>query len=191
MSDRTRLQSAMDSLSYFLTCKKEIPANEEDFHCFICGCRMHLNEKCAQLNITATLGINELGQNALFICNKCVTLKKRDKLIETHPNFNSRRPLRIKCSSRYKLKVLNDIEEALTDLKVFFEQNSSEPPKSSAPIIKTTNAAKKSDGIRIRGLRESDAESARERNEKDMIETKAMLNFVQIDCEITDLRRIG
>ena len=58
-------------------------------------------------------------------------------------------------------------------------------------MIKTTNTAKEFDGIRIRGLQENDAESARERNERDMSGVKAMLNFLEIDCEITELRRIG
>ena len=86
---------------------------------------------------------------------------------------------------------VNDIGKAITDLEVSFEQKSSEPPKPSAPIIKTTNRAKKFDAIRIRGLQESDAESAGERNKKGMGEVKAMLNYLEMDYEITELRRIG
>ena len=180
----------MDSLSYCQTCNKEISANEEDFHCFTCGCRMHLNEKCTQLSKTAISGIKELGQNALLICNNCVALKKRDKLIETACKIQQQAPIEDKKFKSLQTEV-NDIKKAITDLKVSFEQMSSEPPKLSPPIIKTTNTAKEFDGIRIRGLQESDAEGARERNEKDMSEVKAMLNFLEIDCEITELRRIG
>ena len=87
---------------------------------------------------------------------------------------------------------MNDIRKAITDLKVCFEQKSSEPLKPSAPIIKTTNTAKEFDGIRIRVFfPKSDAESARERNEKDMSEVKAMLNLLEIDCESTELQRLG
>ena len=139
MSNRTRLQSALDSLSYCLLCNKEIPAHEEDFHCFTCGCRMHLNEKCTQLSKTAILGIKELGQNALLICNNCVALKKRDKLIETASKIQQQAPIEDKKFKSLQTE-LNDIKEAITDLKVSSEQKSSEPPKPSAPIIKTTNA---------------------------------------------------
>ena len=186
MSDRPRLQTAMESLSYCLTCKK-IPANDEVFHCFTCGCRIRLYQKCTQLSKTATLAINELGQNALLIYINCVTFKTRDKLIETVSKIQQQAPIEDK-----KLKslqtVVNDIKKAITDLKFSFEQNSSEPPKPSASIIKTTNTAKEFDGIRLRGSQEGDAESARERNEKDMSEVKTTLNFLEMDCEISELR---
>ena len=55
------LQSAMDSLSYFLTSKMEIPSNEEDFHCFLAGVgreEVYLNEKGTELSETAVLGRN-------------------------------------------------------------------------------------------------------------------------------------
>ena len=180
----------MNSLSYCLTCKKDIPAKKEHFHCFTCGCRMHLNEKCTQLIKTAILGIEELGQNALLICNNCVTLKKCDKLIGTASKNQQQAPIEDKKFKSLQTEV-NDIEKAITGLKVSFEQKSSEPPKPSAPIIKTKNTGKEFDKIGTRGLQESDAESARERNERDRREVKAMLNFLEIDCEITELRRIG
>ena len=179
----------MDSLSYWLTCKNEIPTNEEDLDCFTCGYMMHLNEKCTQLSKTAILGIKELRQNALLICNNCVALKKPDKLIETASKIQQQAPIEDKKLKSLQTEV-NDNKKAITDLKVSFEQKSSEPPKPSAPIIKTTNTAKDFDGIRIRGLQKSDAESARERNEKDMSEVKATLIFLEVDCEITELRKI-
>ena len=83
------------------------------------------------------------------------------------------------------------IQKAITDLKVSFEQKLSEPPKPSPPIIKTTNTAKKFDGIRIRGLQDSDTESAAEKSEKVMSEIKPMLNFLEIDCKLMELRRMG
>ena len=180
----------MDSLSYCLTCNKEISANEEDFHCFTCGCRMHLNEKCTQLGKTAILGIKKLCQNALLICNNCVAPKKCDKLIETASKIQQQAPIEDKKFKSLQTEV-NDIKKAITNLKVSFEQKLKEPREPSPPINKTTNTAKEIDGIRIRGLQESDAESARERNEKDISEVKAMLNFLEIDCEITEQRRIG
>ena len=86
---------------------------------------------------------------------------------------------------------MNDIKRAITDLKVSFEQKSSEPPKPSEPVIKTTNTANQIDGTKIRGLQEIEAKSGKERNEKDMSEIKATLNFLKFDCEITELRRVG
>ena len=86
---------------------------------------------------------------------------------------------------------MNDIKKATTDLKVSFERKSSEPFKPAPPIIKTTKTATEFARIRIRGLQESDAKSATERNEKYMKEVKAMKSFLKTDCEITELRRIG
>ena len=54
---------------------------------------MHFNEKCAQLSKTATLGIKERGRNAILICNNCVALKKRDKLIETASKIQQQAPI--------------------------------------------------------------------------------------------------
>ena len=39
--------------------------------------------RTTQLSKVALDGIKELGENALRLCNLCVVLKKRDKLIET------------------------------------------------------------------------------------------------------------
>ena len=180
----------MDSLSFCLTCNKEIPANEEDFHCFTCGYRMHLNEKCTLLGKTEILGMKELGQNALLICNNCVALEKRNKLIETASKSQQQAPIDNKKFKSLQTEV-NDIKKTITDLKNFFGQKSNEPPKPSTPIIKTTNTAKDFDRIRLRSLQEIDAESARERNEKDRSEVKALLNLLEIDCEIAELRRVG
>ena len=104
-------------------------------------------------------------------------LKKRDKLIETASKIQQQAPIEDKKFKSLQTEV-NDFKKAITDLKLSFEQKSSEPPKPSAPILKTTNTAKEFDRIRIRGLQESDAKSARERNEKDMSEVKDMLNFL-------------
>ena len=135
------------------------------------------------------MGIKELGQKAL-ICNNCVALRKRDKLIEIASKFQQQAPIEDKKFKSLQTEV-NDIKKTITNLKVSFEQKSSEPTEPSPPIIKTTKTAKEFHGIRIRGLRERDAQSAREKNEKKISEVKAMLNFLEIDCEITELRRIG
>ena len=76
-------------------------------------------------------------------------------------------------------------------MKVSLEQKSSEHPTPSPPVIKTTITAKQFDGVKKRGLQECDAESASERNDKDLSELKAMLHFLEKDCEITEIRRIG
>ena len=151
---------------------------------------MHLNEKCTQLSETAILEMKASGQKTLLICNNCVAPKKRDKLTEAASNFQQQLPIDDK-----KIKLLhtekNDIKKAITDLKAYFEQKSSESPKPSPRIIKTTNTAKKFDAIRIRGLHRSDAESARERNENKMSEVLAKLNSLEIDCKITDFQTTG
>ena len=82
---------------------------------------MDLNEKCTQLNKTAILGTKELGQNALLIWNNCVSLKIRDKLIETASKIQHQAPIEDKNLKSLQTEV-NDIKKTTTELKVSFEQ---------------------------------------------------------------------
>ena len=78
---------------------------------------MHLDEKSTQLSRTATLGIKELGQNELLVCNNCVTPKKRDKLIENASKIQQQAPIEDKKFKSLQPE-MNDTKKAITDLKV-------------------------------------------------------------------------
>ena len=119
-----------------------------------------------------------------------VLLLKNVTSIETASKNQQQVPIKDEKFKSLEIEV-NDFKTAKTDLKVSFKEKSTEPPKPFPPIIKTTNTAKEFDGTRIPGLQENDAESARERKERDMSDVKAMLNFLENDCKITELRRIG
>ena len=47
------------------------------------------------------------------------------------------------------------------------------------------------EGIRVRGVLESTSKLARERNEHDMKEISDLMTFSSIECEITEIKRIG
>ena len=87
MSQKTRLKSAIDAAkegqNFCKTCKFEISADGVDFYCFSCGVNFHLTKSCTALNDAALLGVKELGNNALLLCNDCVARKQRDRIIES------------------------------------------------------------------------------------------------------------
>ena len=172
-------------------CKKrefDIPADEQNFHCFTCGCRMHLNENCTKLIKVFLDGIKDLEQNALLLWNRCVVLKKRDKLIETASAI--RQP---KAVDDQKLKTLqadfNEMTKTISTEVVLSEM----PPLPS--ISKHIEIPKpepiKLCGVRIHGVVESTAKAPREKNEHDMSQIHKMLTFMDIDCKITDVKWLG
>ena len=85
MSQKRRLKSATDAAKegqmFNKTCKIEISADGVVFHCFSCGVNFHLTKSCTALNDAALLGVKELGNNALLLCNDCVARKQRDRII--------------------------------------------------------------------------------------------------------------
>ena len=59
------------------------------------------------------------------------------------------------------------------------------------PTPKKTVEAETPEGIRVRGVPSSTSKLAGERNEHDMEEISDLMPFLSIECEITEIKRIG
>ena len=59
-------------------CKKPINARDRCFSCVSCNAQMHLESTCTGLNNTAINGIQDLGFNAMLLCDTCVLNNERD-----------------------------------------------------------------------------------------------------------------
>ena len=124
---------------------------------------MHINENCTKLSKVALDGIKELGQNALLLCNLCVILKKRDKLIESANASRQHEAL-----DDQKLKALqadfNEMMKTTSEIKVI-EKNAMPSPPSIPKQIEITKPEPKE----LDGVAKSTAKSPRERNDLSVI----------------------
>ena len=195
MSHKTRLKSASDAAKegqkFCKTGKFEIFADEVDFHCFSCGVNFHLTKGCTALNDAVLLGVKELGNNALLLCNDCVAQKQRDWIIESAAKIQQ--PKDDKQLKSLQIEV-TEIKKAKSELKESFVKQPI--PKQTHigaghPTPKKTVEAETPEGIRVRGVRESTSKLARERNEHDMKEISDLMTFLSMECEITEIKRIG
>ena len=186
MSHKTRLKSATDAAKEGKKfCKFEISADEVDFHCFSCGVNFHLTKGCTSLNDAALLGVKELGNIALLLCNDCVAQKQRDRIIESAAKTQKPKDdKQLKCLQTE----VTEIKKAISELKESFVKQ---------PILKQTHhptpkknvQAETPEGIRVRGVPESTSKLARERNENDMKEISDLMTFLSVECEITEIKR--
>ena len=90
--------------------------------------------------------------------------------------------------------LLTEIKKAISELK---ESLVKQPfPKQTHigaehPTPKKTVKVETPEGIRIRGVPESTSKLARERTEHDIKEISDLITFLSIECEITEIKRIG
>ena len=143
---------------------------------------MHLNENCTKLIKVFLDGIKDLEQNALLLWNRSVVLKKRDKLIETASAI--RQPKALQADFNEMTKTISK-EVVLSEMPPL--------PSISKHIEIPKPEPKKLGGVRIHGVVESTgtAKAPREKNEHDMSQIHKMLTFMDIDCEITDVKWLG
>ena len=120
----------------------------------------------------------------------CVVLKKRDKLIETADGI--RKP---EAVDDQMLKALqadsNEMKEIITDIKEVVQSGKPPTPSVTKHIEIPKLESKQMDGIRVLGVAESIAETPREKNEHNVSEIYKMMTFMDIDCEITNIKRLG
>ena len=64
------------------TCSTNIEAKSAIFHCVACGECMHVTKKCTGMSLGAIMGISSIIQNVLLICQKCLELNKKDKILD-------------------------------------------------------------------------------------------------------------
>ena len=188
------------------TCTNPITARDAVFLCVSCGDSMHLTPKCTEMSERAIFGISEVSQNLLLICNACVRLNHRDRMLDKLASTRENNDIKPIVESVEEVKNqlqsltsnisnVKGIKDQITSLRTEMaprpdsELTTSRTTKTSEP--KTQKKKENYDGLRVRGIAESKAKSPRERYEHDVKEVKSILEFLKIDCPIDDLRRLG
>ena len=157
---------------------------------------------CTGMSHVAIMGIQEISQNVLLLCNQCVKMNKRDNIIDRLASSKEQEKLpenELKMKEtidaiKEKLEQFGDIRSQLESVQsevkkqftTFAEKVKEKPTKAT-----TTPKKENYDGIRLRGIPERNGSSARERLEKDLDEVQKIVNFLEIDCMIEDAKRVG
>ena len=118
------------------------------------------------------MGIQEVSQNELLLCSKCVQMNKRDSIIDRLASSKEQQKLQEKeltmketvDAIKEKLEQFGDIRSQLESLQsevkkqvtTFAEKVKEKPTKAT-----TTPKKESYDGIRLRGIPEPNGTSAR------------------------------
>lgn len=197
------------------TCYDPIPAKEFIFTCISCEDTLHMRPKCTAMSAATINALIEVNLNVLLICNTCVANNRRDIILKTARQNQSRA-----SSPEPLIEELKEIKDSLSE-KITNEfttiKTEWENLKKDLVNWKTTSTAKNTEatkpkpdkqpppsGVRIRGIPEFkpppnlniENESqpsyvARDHAEYDRKEVEAILAYLKVDCEITNCRRLG
>ena len=90
---------------------------------------------------------------------------------------------------------MTDLKKAVSEIKSFL---TSKPPIEAVPTVVTTpkpeappKPVEEIDGIRIRGIPESNEKEARLRQEHDLAQVQKLLAHVEVNADIGDVIRLG
>ena len=191
------------------SCEGRISNREAIPNCVGCDESMHLRPDCVGVSEKAIYGPMEISQNVLTFCKDGVRNNQKEKVlykIASHPDETVAHSVSEKVKQDMKDMEDKNDEKFSSDLTVVEEIGAQ--VTSIGSEIKTTtahnelttqnpkpNVKKKSskddyDGIRLHGSPESKSENARDCLEHDRREVDT-LNFLQINCPITDLKPKG
>ena len=185
---KTRLKSASETQGKCKTCKSDIPSSEEIFRCVACDCILHLTTSCTGFSETAIAGLKELGKNVPHVCYRCVERNSHEELLNLSENKEKHQRQESALSSIQA--EISEIKKAIEQLKVSAQEKPQQPP----PKPKVADPPPKNielDGIRLRGIPESEDKPPRQRYEHDKRAVNLMLQHLNINTEITDIRRMG
>ena len=110
---------------------------------------------------------------------------QKDAIINTkHANESTQKTQTIEEGTK-------ELKEAMIEIKSEMQQKQV-APEAKKPTPKNGKASQKEyDGIRIRGIPESEATDARSRADQDMQKVIHLLDVMDVKCPISDLRRLG
>ena len=146
-----------------------------------------MTTNCTDLEENAINVLKQLNKNVFLLCNRLyVTNNQKDAIITTkHANESTQKIQTIEEGIKELLK------EATIEIKSE-KQQKQVAPEAKKPTPKNGKASqKKYDGIRIRGIPESEATDARSRADEDMQKVIPLLDVMDFKCPISDLRRLG
>ena len=180
------------------TCEDPVTETDEVFVCIACRDTMHWTKTCTGFSESLLSGLSEVRNNILMICNKCSDNGKRDAVVsmvsrqqaalETIKSQIKEAEASLKCKSDKALQKYSDV------LLSKLEENSLPLVKHSSPELdleQTKQVEKERDGIRIHGLPEVGNRVASERFEHDLAEVNKIFAHFGLQCEATDVRRLG
>ena len=193
VATRSRVTSASDEACK--TCKGPVRARDPLFICITCSCKIHLTEKCTNLSATAIDGITELKTNVILLCNDCVEQNKRDEIISLIAKMEVSETNQSQITNIEKEMI--ELKNSLLEIKTAMIDKS-DPPKTTQvnqpavnQIRKTPEATMVPEGIRVRGIKESDDRDPRKRQEHDLAEIQQVFAHIEVNCNINDLLRLG
>ena len=144
-----------------------------------------MTTNCTDLEENAINVLKQLNKNVLLLCNRCVGNNQKDAIINTkHANESTQKIQTIE-------EGIKELKEAMIEIKSEMQQKQV-APEAKKPTPKNGKASQKEyDGIRIRGIPESEATDARSRADEDMQKVIHLLDEMDVKCPISDLRRLG
>ena len=171
------------------TCKKPITNKSQIFNCIACGDVMHMTKTCTGISETAILGISEISQNVLLLCNCCVGNNRKESMIN---DLMQTRPSIAETKLNEIAEQFSTFKQEIDSLKQKIDETSKKPQNRNEPKQPALNKPESSyNGIRIRGLLELGSKSSRDRHEHDLEEVNKLLAFLTVEAKITDLKRLG
>ena len=192
VATRSRVPSASGEACK--TCKRRVRARDPLFIGIACSCKIHLTEKSTILSATAIAGITELKTNVMLLCNDCVEQNKRDEIISLIAKMEVSETNQSQITNIEKEMI--ELKNSLLEIKTAMIEKS-DPPKTTqvnqpaATIRKTPEATMVPEGIRVRGIKESDDRDPRKRQEHDLAEIQQVFAHIEVNCNINDLLRLG
>ena len=180
------------------TCSTNIEAKSAIFHCVACDECMHLTKKCTGMSQDAIIGISSIMQNVLLIRQKCLELKKKDKILDVFVSSRTDKTMRdlkqevVEIRGKAKLTG-NQLKEIKSAIEIKSVQPSPAEPKPVDALQTQRKILKKEyyDNIRFRGIPELNSTNSRDRCEHDLKEVKAIAKHLRVTCNVTDLKRLG
>ena len=127
---------------------------------------------CTGMSHEAIMGIQEVSQNELLLCSKCVQMNKRDSIIDRLASSKEQQKLQEnELTMKETVDAIKEKLEQFGDIRSQLESVQSEVKKQvttfaekvkEKPTKATTTPKKESyDGIRLRGIPEPNGTSAR------------------------------
>ena len=171
------------------TCKKPITNKSQIFNCIACGDVMHMTKTCTGISETAILGISEISQKVLLLCNCCVGNNRKESMIN---DLMQTRPSIAETKLNEIAEQFSTFKQEIDSLKQKIDETSKKPQNRNEPKQPALNKPESSyNGIRIRGLLELGSKSSRDRHEHDLEEVNKLFAFLTVEAKITDLKRLG
>ena len=154
---------------------------------------MHLTKQCTGISEAAIMGIKEISQNVILICNECVKNNQRDTILSTivtsRPSMTDEKITTMTEQFENFRKEMESIKQSVEDMKSAPKRPPH--PEPTQLISRKPNAQATYDGIRIRGIEEMKSKDSRKRHEHDLEEVNKLFALLTINAEVTDLKRLG